>query len=65
MLYFQVNELQRLHNVYFSHVGEVVTNGVKVVNQTVTHEAFKRQEETLDQKKQETRNKINNLLAKL
>jgi len=61
----KINELQRLNNVYFNHVTEVLNNGVKVVNQSVTHEAFKRQEETLDQKKGETRTKINNLLAKL
>ena len=61
----RINEIQRHHNVYFGHVSDVMTNAIKVVNQSVTHEAFKRTEESLEQKKAEVRAKINNTLAKL
>ncbi len=61
----KVSEVQRLEAVYSGHVNETAANAGKVVNQQITQEAFKRNEESLEQKKSETRAKINNLLAKL
>jgi len=61
----KINEIQRLENVYFGHVTETAANASKIVSKAITDEAFKRIDDTLEPKKNDTRSKINNLLAKL
>ena len=61
----KINEVQRLEGLYLGHVGESITNASRVVSASITQEAFKRNEESIEQKKNDVRSKINNLLSKL
>lgn len=61
----KISEIQRLEGVYLGHLGESITNASRVVGASITQEAFKRNEESIEQKKVDVRSKINNLLGKL
>ena len=61
----KISEFQRLESVYLGHLGESITNASRVVGASITQEAFKRNEESIEQKKIDVRSKINNLLGKL
>jgi oligosaccharyltransferase complex subunit alpha (ribophorin I) len=61
----KIAEIQRLETVYAGLLNDTVGNATKVVSGGITHEAFKKAEENNEQKKNETKQKVNKLLAQL